>query len=49
MIQRENDEGLALGKDWLPGGWGIMIDDVLAGLAAALLLFIINLAVISLG
>lgn len=27
-------------ETWLPGGWGIMIDDVVAGVYAALLLFL---------
>ncbi len=29
-------------ENWLPGGWGIMLDDVLAGLAAALGVFLLN-------
>ena len=32
-------------ENWLPGGWGIMLDDVLAGLAAALVLYLALLLV----
>lgn len=28
-------------EHWLPGGWGIMLDDVLAGLAAAAVIWLI--------
>jgi phosphatidylglycerophosphatase A len=29
-------------EDWLPGGWGIMIDDVLAGLQALLVIYVLQ-------
>ena len=32
-------------ENWLPGGWGIMLDDVLAGGAAALCLYLVNLLI----
>jgi phosphatidylglycerophosphatase A len=27
-------------EDWLPGGWGVMLDDLLAGVAAAIVLWL---------
>jgi phosphatidylglycerophosphatase A len=36
---------IRISEDWLPGGWGIMLDDVMAGGAAALCLYLINLLV----
>ena len=31
-------------ESWLPAGWGIMIDDVLAGIFAALVLLVVDYA-----